>query len=203
MKFDPHGDNEMRRLEPLILSASLLVALCLAGSSSALTVDCATAGCIGGVYTLDVVSTGVDTYQATYTIDTSGAFSVGATFLEDLNFKVANDYSNVLLLSGPTGGLVAGPLTGQGCGGNNGSFVCVELAPELTVGSAHTWEIQFQTTGLIAEDEWHVGARYTSETKRTGWVISETGSAPVPEPTAALLFGAGLLVASRATRRGR
>lgn len=196
--------KSMRTIKLSILSSTFVTALLLAGSSGALTVDCATAGCIGGVYTLDVVSTGVDTYQATYTVDTSVAFSVNATFLEDLNFKVANDYSNVMLLSGPTGSFVAGPLTGQGCGGNNGSFVCVELAPELEVGNVHTWEIQFQTTGLIAEDEWHVGARYTSESKRTGWVISEVGSAPpVPEPTAALLFGAGLLVAARATRRGR
>lgn len=196
--------KSMRTIKLSILSSIFVTALFLAGSSSALTVDCATAGCIGGVYSLDVVSTGVDTYQATYTVDTSVAFSVDATFLEDLNFKVANDYSNVMLLSGPTGSFVAGPLTGQGCGGNNGSFVCVELAPELGVGNVQTWEIQFQTTGLMAEDEWHVGARYTSENKRRGWVISEAGSAPpVPEPTAALLFGAGLLVAARATRRGR
>jgi len=195
----------MKMIKLPILLSTFVAGLFLSGSSSAVTVDCATAGCIGGVYTLDVVWTGVDTYQATYTIDSSVAFSVNASFLEDLNFKVANDYSNLMLLSGPGGSFVAGPLTGQGCGGNNDSFICMELDPELAVGAEYTWEIQFQTTGLIAENEWHLGARYSSQNHRQGWVISEeAGSAPpVPEPTAALLFGAGPPVAARATRRDR
>ena len=176
--------------------ASILAIVGLAGSASALTIDCADAGCIGGVYTLDIIATGGDTYEATYTIDTSGVFSVDAQFLNDVEFKVANDYSSVLLSSGPAGSIVSGPLSGTGCNGSNDTFICADLTPDLSIGSSYTWIVTFSSTGLISEDEWHIGARYTSPEHQTGWVISESGgAAPVPEPTAALLFGAGILVA--------
>lgn len=123
--------------------------------------------------------------------------------MNDVAFKVANDYSNIVMTSGPSGSVVAGPLNGRGCNGNNDSFICVDLSPELSVGSSYTWTLTFSSTALIGEDEWHVGARYTSPNHRNGWVISETAAAAVPEPTAALLFGAGLLVAGRVTARER
>ncbi len=165
----------------------------LAGSARALTIDCASAGCIGGIYTLDVIETAPDLYIATYTVDTSVPFSVGATSLVDVNFKVANDYSDITVLSGPAGSVLAGPLTANGCSGNNGSFLCVDLSPNLAVGSVQTWQIQFRSSALL--DEWHVGARYTSPTHRRGWIISESGSVnPIPEPSAALVFGSGLAV---------
>lgn len=174
-----------------------------ASSASAVTVDCGAVGgdCIGGIYTLDVAQTGSDTYVATYTIDTSVAFSVAATQLVDINIKVANDYSKVTFLSGPVALLGDGPLTGFGCGGGNDSFICADVSPDLAVGGVYTWEIQFQSAGLISQSEWHVGARYTGEGRNRGWVISETGGNPVPEPSAALIFGFGMVVAGSVVRR--
>ena len=190
----------MMNSKMLLALIGFLVVSGASSTASALYVDCATAGCLGGTYELDVISLGGDSYQATYTIDTSGVFSVDATVLNDLEFKVANDYANVLLRSGPSGTVTDGPLNGAGCNGNNGSFICVDLAPELALGSSYTWTLTFESTALIGEDEWHVGARYTSPDHRRGWVISET-AAPVPEPTAALLFAAGLIVAGQVSRR--
>jgi hypothetical protein len=174
--------------------ASILAIVGFAGSANALTIDCADAGCIGGTYTLDIISTGLDTYAATYTIDTSGVFDVAATTLNDVEFKVSNDYSDIFLSSGPSGSVVGGPLSGNGCNGNNDTFICVDLTPDLSIGGVYVWDITFSSTALIDESDWHVGARYTAPDHQSGWVISESsGAAPVPEPTAALLFGAGLL----------
>ena len=177
-----------------------LITAGFAGASSALTIDCATAGCIGGRYTLDVTETAPNLFLATYTIDTTGAYSVSATSLVDINIKVANEYLNPVVVSGPAGALLGGPLNGRGCSGTNGSFLCVDLSANLARGSVYTWQIQFGATSLL--DEWHVGARYTSPNHRNGWVISESGPAnPIPEPSAALVFGLGMLVAGGLTRR--
>lgn len=178
-----------------------LVALGLGGafadSASALTIDCASAGCLGGSYTLDVTETAPNLFLATYTVDTTGPFTVDATSLVDINIKVANEYLNPTLVSGPSGSLMSGPLAGYGCSGTNGGFLCVDLAPTLAVGGIYSWQIQFGASEIL--EEWHIGARYTSPTHvRGGWVISESGKStnPIPEPSAALIFGAGILVAS-------
>lgn len=192
----------LRAHSSLLAVVAFLSSTFAAGASSAMSVDCSTAGCIGGIYTLNVEQTAPDLYLATYTIDTSVPFTVGATTLVDFDFKVANDYVNALIVSGPTANLGDGPLTGSGCGGNNGSFVCADIAPDLSVGGVHTWKVQFSATGLIDESEWHVGARYTAPGKTRGWVISETAGGPaVPEPTAALVFGFGMLVAGSLVKR--
>ena len=181
---------------------ALFLALGFASSASALTIDCASVGggCIGGIYELNVTETAPNIYLATYTIDASGPFTVAATTLVDINSKVANDYLNPIVVSGPDGVLGEGPLTGAGCGGTNGSFVCLDLSPTLAVGGVYTWKIQFGATSLIDSAEWHVGARYTAPNKPRGWVISET-AAPVPEPSAALVFGFGMVVAGSVVRR--
>lgn len=194
-----------RRLRSALVVLAILCSTALvSGTAAAMSVDCATAGCIGGIYTLNVEKTGTDLYLATYTIDTSVPFSVGATTLVDFDFKVANDYVNAMIVSGPGAALGDGPLTGSGCGGNNDSFVCADVSPDLSVGGVYTWKVRFNSTGLIDESEWHVGARYTAPGKSRGWVISETAGAPaVPEPTAAMVFGFGMLVVGGLTRRPR
>lgn len=193
--------NRLLSLVPLSTAFLLgLIALATARPADAITIDCATADCIGGVYTLDVVETAPNLYTATFTVDTTGVYDVGATLLNDVEFKVANDYINPVITSGPTGAVVAGPLNGRGCSGNNDSFICVNLTPDLALGQVYTWQITFGATALV--DEWHIGARYTAPNHRTGWVISESGT-PIPEPSAALVFGAGLLVASQVVRQRR
>lgn len=172
-----------------------------ASLASAATVDCATAGCLGGSYTLDVTQISTDFWQATYTIDTTGAFSVSATDLVDIEFKVANSYANPTLTSGPSGSVQPGPLGGKGCNGSNGGFVCINLNSPVAVGGVYTWTVNFGATNLLAQSDWHLGARYTSASHTNGWVISESPGAAVPEPTSALLFGAGIFVVSRTLRR--
>lgn len=196
--------KQIRATGVALLALGLGLGFAAVDSASALTIDCASAGCLGGSYTLDVSETAPDIYLATYTVDTTGSFTVNATSLVDINIKVANEYLNPILVSGPTGSLLSGPLTGYGCSGTNGGFLCVDLAPNLAVGGVYSWQIQFGASEIL--EEWHVGARYTSSSRvQGGWVISESGKStnPIPEPSAALIFGAGMLVASGLVKRTR
>jgi hypothetical protein len=193
----------MKTLRISLSIAALAAVIGFAGTASAFTIDCATRGdgCVGGTYTLEITETAPDLYLAKLTIDTSGAFKVAATDLVDIEFKAANDYTNPMIVSGEPGSVVDGPLSGQGCKGKNDSFICIDLSPDLTVGGIYTWEVKFGASALLAEDEMHIGARYTGVDKETGWVISEGPGAAVPEPGAALLFGAGILLAGHQSRR--
>ena len=191
------------KIKLLLAVSSFLAVIGFGGTASAVLIDCGVAGCIGGTYELDIISTGADTYQASYTIDTSVAFSVPAAFLNDIVFKVAKDYTNTMITSGPSGKTGDGPLAATGCKGKNDSFICIDLDPDLSVGGIYSWTVSFGSTAILAEGDRHLGARYTSADHLTGWIISESQRAvvPVPEPTGPLLFGAGLLVAGMATRR--
>ena len=57
---------------------------------------------------------------------------------------------------------------------------------------------QFRLGASEILEESHGGARHKSPNYRQGWVISESrkSSNPIPEPSAALIFGVGMLVAS-------
>jgi hypothetical protein len=193
------------RMAGLALAAACLGALFSSDARAlpigSVTVDCATVGCIGGRYTLDVEQTAPDLYLATYTIDTS-SLDVGATVLADINLKLANAYTSPTIVSGPAAILGAGPLNGGGCGGGNESFLCADVAPNLAVGGTYAWQFRFGATSLIDIDEWHLGARYTAPGHEKGWVVSETRPEnPVPEPSAALVFGFGMVVAGSLARR--
>jgi len=190
----------MKALQSLLISISFAVLL-FAGATNAATIDCSTVGCIGGIYTLDIASAGGSSYLATYTIDTTGSYDVAATMLNDIEFKVANDYSNVSVLSGPTGIVQDGPLGGHGCVGSNDSFICINVSPDLALGHVYTWEVAFDSSQILTETDWHLGARYSSGRHGNGWIISESPSPAVPEPTAALLFGVGMLTVGVATQR--
>jgi hypothetical protein len=193
------------RIISFIILAIAMTAM--ASTSSAMmmgTVDCSTAGCLGGSYTLVLEETSPDMWKATYTISTAGDYRVDAKSLVDIEFKVAKDYADPQLISGPSGDIEAGPLSGTGCKGENDSFVCVNLNPDLDRdGSEYIWMITFGADSILGVEDWHLGARYTSPTHQNGWVISETPGGVVPEPAAAVLFVAGILIAGGAVHRRR
>jgi hypothetical protein len=195
----------MKNARILSFIVALGAVLGMTSASNAVTIDCDDVGCIGGSYTLELAEMAApDSWMATYTIDTSGVFSVAATELLEIEFKVANAYTSPTLESGPAGMLAAGPLAGQGCkGGNNTTFICLELNDAQSVGGVYTWKFTFGAVDILSEDDWHLGARYASSDHRQGWLISESPAGAVPEPTAALLFGAGVFVVGMATRRPR
>ena len=120
-----------------------------------------------------------------------------------------------------------GPLAGKGCKGNNGNFTCSEGSAAIEKGSSMSWEwdilVDDPTRVLEYEfaGDFHFGAQLVylaptnlvsstrrnggSPTHTNGWLVSAspTSSDPVPEPSAALLYGVGLLVLGRRLSRSR
>ena len=102
--------KQIRATGVALLALGLGLGFAAADSASALTIDCASAGCLGGIYTLDVSETAPDIYLATYTVDTTGSFTVNATSLVDINIKVATERAGAApgAARARTGGLVDG-----------------------------------------------------------------------------------------------
>jgi len=165
--------------------------------------------CIGGNYSLTVASMGGSTFQATYTMDLTSGLEIPATSIEQIDFKVANGYQDplsVVLAPDATGnwGINAGPLSGTGCKGTNGSFICLDAVTALAVApTTYTWKVQFDSTGgLLPESDWHIGARFDSPNHPDGWVLSAGGAtAPIPEARSSLTYAAGALLVSLALLR--
>ena len=60
------------------------------------------------------------------------------------------------------------------------------------------------TRSLGDPGDWHVGARYTAPGREKRWLISVIHPVnPVPEPSAALVFGLGMVVAGSVVKRVR
>jgi hypothetical protein len=171
------------------------------------TGDCFSADlddCVGGLYTLDVASTGTDEYQATITALYSDLFDFdpGAdAFVSHIEIKVAGEYIDPLSASSGTVG--DGPLSGGGCNGVNDGFLCVMLDPAEALEDSMSWTIDFGAESLLADTEWHLGMRFEWENPGNGKTNSAllSASSPIPEPSAALVFAVGFGVISTAVRR--
>ena len=107
---------------------------------------------------------------------------------------------------------MSGPLNGNGCGGTNDGFICLDAVNDLVIGSTKTlsWSVDFNLQSadqLLAESDWHIGARFgrinpVNLKEQTSLLSAyDTGIAPIPEPTSALLFGAGMLIVGASARR--
>lgn len=162
--------------------------------------------CIGGIYTLDVASLGGDVYVATYTMDLTVGLEIPAVTIEQVDFKVATDYgSSFTLLQAPGGtatwSVGEGPLSGAGCSGSNGDFVCLDASNPVAVAAAtYTWQIQFSADELIPESDWHIGARFASPTHQRGWILSAS-AAPIPEPGSIAMFLIGGAIVAGVVRK--
>jgi MYXO-CTERM domain-containing protein len=79
---------------------------------------------------------------------------------------------------------------------------------DITTDGLYTWTFDVTGATILPVGDWHIGGQYCNgdpdNTDCKGWIIST--SAPgeaVPEPSAALIFGAALLVAAPRLRRRR
>jgi len=158
----------MSSLNSFRTKALALAALCLgttlAGASNALSIECSGAGCMVGVYTLDLSETA----------------------------------SNRSI---PRSTLLGSLLSGRGCSASNDRFACVDHRSQSPVrGGVNLGQVRLGSSRFL--DELRSGTRYTAPTRDHGSFVPGRGTAnPIPEPSAALIFAAGMLVASGLVKR--
>jgi hypothetical protein len=217
----------MYRLTRIALTALALVVF--AGSAQAALVAQAygacgpTDGCEGSTLFLSVDDNGGSgSWLVTYTINTE-YYTGDELGMNQVGFKVIQGWTSAEVITSPPGsmtnpvpydGLVpwnpvseapvhANSLCEPGPGGTDkvcaAGFVNVK-----SVGGDYTWVFLIEGGTLITDtSEWHFGGQYADgRLLSPGHIISTDGGAqPVPEPTAAVLFGLGALLVTRSVRR--
>ncbi len=186
-----------------------LVAFALAGSSASAESfsleDCDAFGCEGSSIFLNVESDGSGNWNVLLGIDTTN-YTGNADGIVQAGFKAINDADDVTLVSF-TDGTWADPIFGSVsssglCAGPSSSdFVCTSGYVNIVDDPGiDTWAFFVEGGTLI--EQWTIKFQYCDEgnTRCRGHLISAP-SVPVPEPSAALVFAAGLLIAASQRRR--
>jgi hypothetical protein len=172
--------------------------------------DCDSMGCEGSTLYLSVQEEVGGSWFVTYTINTDNYTGSLAGF-NQIGFKAVSGWTTGTVLSSPVGSVTdwnpvfESPIASNSlCEKTNGntSKVCVAGFVNVTGGGDYTWTFRIDDGQLITDtSEWHLGAQYANGRFRsTGHLIS-TDAQPVPEPTAAVLFGLGALLVTRSMRR--
>ncbi len=200
----------MRVLQSLVAGLALLS---LAGGAQALTIDlpdpCET--CRGLTGSLEIVDLG-GSFSVTLTLNSDG-YTGGATRIgiNQVGFGGIGGWSSVSLVSSPITATTAfsDPVEAVTAAnslcavGTSSDKVCTHGFVTITGGGDFVWEFNV-VGGTLKDTPWHIGAQFANQAGPTqGWILSEEGpsSSPIPEPTAALLFGVGMLAAARSGNR--
>jgi hypothetical protein len=181
--------------------------------------DCDT--CQGSIYTLtyDPIAVSLNTYEFTYTIDTSG-YTGGGSYLDNVALKIASSIVSAILVSAPGGTgnwfLVLGGLNANGCDGSGSGWDCAQAYSlgsfNVVPGPTYSWVFDINVGGsslLTAENAASIKARYVdSNGRKVGALLSEnitlqTPTNPIPEPASIALFGSGLAALAGMIRRRR
>jgi hypothetical protein len=127
-------------------------------------------------------------------------------FLTEIAFKAFTNVTAVSLVGIDPMTAVSGDdiypsnVNNGGCDpGSDANMVCVSLTEGIDATMGGDVTAYFSVTGDLKLDEWAYRGKFGPE---DGWVISE-GATPIPEPSAALVFAAGLVVASVRVRSQR
>jgi hypothetical protein len=187
--------------------------------------DCDAMGCEGSTLYLSVQEEAGGSWFVTYTINTDNYDGTKAGF-NQIGFKAIDGWTSGTVLSSPVGSVtswnpvIESPIASNSlCEKTNGntSKVCIEGFVEIT-GGDYTWTFRIDDGTLITDtSEWHLGGQYADGRFRAGEgarggsggtsgsaghiISAEGGAQPVPEPTAAVLFGLGALLVTRSVRR--
>lgn len=218
------------RLPRFVFTALVLVGFAgsaqaaILGELSFSAAECDSMGCEGSSLYLKVEDTAdYDAYSTgfviTYTIDTTG-YTGSKTGFNQIGFKVVTNWDldgNNDVIGYPSGSMddwmpvFDDPIaSGSECDKSSGDTdkVCLNgFVNIVTSPGEYTWVIYLEEGTLMDVDEWHLGAQYANSRYRTsgrdnGNIIStDSIGQPVPEPTAALLFGLGAILVTRSVRR--
>lgn len=197
----------MRNLRSLVAGLALLT---FVRGAQALTVDLPDPceSCRGLTGSLEVVDLG-GSFSVRLTLNSDG-YTDGATRtgINQVGFGGIGEWSDVSLVSAPTAGWadpVGAPTSSNALcdNGSGGGKVCTHGFVAITGGGDFVWEFSV-VGGTLRDTPWHIGAQFADQAgPARGWILSEEGSSssPIPEPTAALLFGLGVLATARSAYR--
>lgn len=198
----------MRLLPMLLLSIGLLFS---AGSASALSFELAPgcSNCEGVTGSLDITDNG-GSFSVTLTLDSSG-YTGSRLGFNQVGFGAIQNWTSVTLDSPPLTTTTAwsAPVEAVTAAnslcthGTSSDKVCTYGFASFANGDEHVWKFTV-VGGTLKTDEWHIGAQFANGAgTAVGKIISEDGApgAAIPEPSAALVFGAGAIAAARSTRR--
>lgn len=194
-----------------------------AGSASALQYaeltlnDCDLMGCEGSTLFLSVQEDNGG-WIVTYTINTDN-YTGSLDGFNQIGFKAIADWTSGSLVSVPTGSyainepgygpdpwepVFEAPInSGSLCENINGntSKVCIAGFVDISGGGDYTWVFRLEGGTLLDVEDWHLGAQYAGGPWRSNGHIISAEAAPIPEPTAAVLFGLGAILVTRRLRR--
>lgn len=202
----------MRTFRTLFSSLSLLF---LAASAQALTYHLPTGcgSCEGVTGSLAIIDDG-GSFSVTLTLNTD-SYTGTRTGFNQVGFGAIKNWTSVTLVSDPTSSSTpwASPVEANTSSnalctnGTSSDKVCTHGFVDVQGGGNYVWKFQVigGTLKTGPDDSWHIGAQFADRAGTArGKIISEAGSAtspPVPEPSAALIFSACVILISRNTRR--
>jgi hypothetical protein len=204
------------RLTGFVFAAFALAGF--AGSAQALQFadltlnDCDAMGCEGSTLYLSVQEEAGGSWLVTYTINTDG-YTGDRLGFNQIGFKAISGWTTGTVLSSPSGSVTDwnpiydDPIASNSlCDTSAGDTdkVCIHGFVDITSGGDYTWTFRIDDGTLITDtSQWHLGGQYANGHYRArGKIISaEGGSPPVPEPTAAVLFGLRAILVTRRARR--
>ena len=217
------------RLPLTVLALAMAIAISwIAAPAQAVSISIGGPGsscltCQGASYTLSYSGSALpdvdplhETFRITLAIDTSTLSLPGAVAIDAAAIKVSASVFASALFAAPGGvanwTLVPGGIAAGGCSGSGSGFDCADwiaAGPGTPVGGtvSFVFDQTVSNGALFAELEGSsIKVRYVNaDGRKVGDLVSEslTGSAPVPEPTAALVFAAALAVIGSSARRAR
>ena len=193
-----------------------LAVVSFAGSAQALAFvdltlgDCDAFGCEGSTLYLSVQEEAAGSFFVTYTINTDN-YTGGNLGYNQAGWKSISDWTTGTVLSSPAGSIddwnpvLDDPIASNSlCDTSNGDTdkVCVFGFVDITSGGDYTWTFRIDDGTLVLDtSEWHLGGQYADGPGEAVGSIISASAPPIPEPTAALLFGLGAILVTRRMRR--
>ena len=200
----------------LLLTLFLLIGTSASATTLSLT-DCDSQGCAGSDVSLTVESAGSGNWNITLSLDSTGYYGQEDGVVQ-AGFKAISGISSndVTLVSFSDGSWsdpkVAGINGGGGTlcdGANEPDFVCTSGYANIETNKTYTWTFFVEGGTLLDTSSWAIKFQYCDQTDTDckGHLLSAhsegTPGTPVPEPSAALVFGGALLVVAPKLRRRR
>src|SRR5437867_1891776 len=196
----------------LLLTLFLLIGASANATSLSLT-DCDSQGCEGSDVFLNVVGDGSGNFNVTLTLDSTGYFGTNDGVVQ-AGFKAIDGASDITLVSFSDGSWSSAKFAGINSNGlcagpGEPDFGCTSGYANIETDKTYTWNFFVEGGTELDVSSWAIKFQYcdSSDEVCKGHILSAsstgTPGAPVPEPSAALVFAGALLVVAPKLRRRR